>query len=239
MYKQVTGAHLTPYLTSPTSPLKKQATITPEEHSLSKEIDQVDLPSIASSDLLQSEEEPKSIKRCVKSKDSIFSNKCSSQILQHHTSIHQLYGSTGIANSNGELEAEYKSREKQLSLQQCCKSEESVASDKSKQCNSLNENTEKNSQHNAIVSFCTCKRGCGSARSCSCKASHIPCSSACHSSITSCSNFPTVKKLEVVELSEKSQNTWFNCCGITLFKSDEIDILEGKWLTDNIIIKGF
>ena len=37
-----------------------------------------------------------------------------------------------------------------------------------------------------------------------------------------------MKKLEVVELSEKSStllNTWFKCYGITLFKSDELDIL--------------
>ena len=30
-------------------------------------------------------------------------------------------------------------------------------------------------------------------------------------------------------------NTWFICSGITLLKSDELDILEGKWLTDSIV----
>ena len=49
VYKQVTGAHLKPYLTAPTSPLKKMATIKPEEHCLSKQIDQVDLSGISSS----------------------------------------------------------------------------------------------------------------------------------------------------------------------------------------------
>ena len=41
-----------PCLTPLTSPLKKPATITPEEHCLSKQIDQVDLPGIASSGIL-------------------------------------------------------------------------------------------------------------------------------------------------------------------------------------------
>ena len=96
MYKQVTGAHLKPYSTPLTSPLKKPATITPEEHCLSKQIDQVDLPGIALSGILQvqeygykSEEEPKSIKLFVKSKDSIFSDQCYSQIQQQHTSTQQ------------------------------------------------------------------------------------------------------------------------------------------------------
>ena len=36
------------------------------------------------------------------------------------------------------------------------------------------------------------------------------CSSACHPSIISCSNFPAVKKLEVVEQSEKSSTCTLN-----------------------------
>ena len=133
VYKQVTGAHLKPCLTPPMSPLKKPASITPKD-CLSKQINQVDLPGIASSSILyvqesgyKSEEEPRSIKLCVKSKDSIFSDQCSSQIPQQHTSTQQSYGSTGIASTNGEQEAEYKSKENKLFLQQYCKSEESVA----------------------------------------------------------------------------------------------------------------
>lgn len=107
VYKQVTGSHLKPYLTPPTSPLKKPATFTPEEHCLSKQIDQVDLPGIASSGILhvqesgyKSEEESiKSIKLCVQSNDSILSQQCSSQIPQQHTSTQQSYGSTGIGNT--------------------------------------------------------------------------------------------------------------------------------------------
>ena len=56
VYKQVTGAHLKCYLTLPTSLLKKPATITPEQHCLSKQIDQVDLPGIASCGILQLQE---------------------------------------------------------------------------------------------------------------------------------------------------------------------------------------
>ena len=88
---------------------------------------------------------------------SFFSGQCSSQIPQQHTSTQQSYGSTSIASTTGEQEAEYKSKENQLPLQQCCKSEESVTSDKFKQCNSLDENTEKNLQDNTILSLCTAK----------------------------------------------------------------------------------
>ena len=77
-----------------------------EEHCLSKQIDQVDLPGIASSGILhvqesgyKSEEEPMSIKLCVKTKDSIFSYQSSSQIPQQHTSKQQSYGSTSIASN--------------------------------------------------------------------------------------------------------------------------------------------
>ena len=76
------------------------------QHCLSKQIDQVDLPGIASSGILhvqesgyKSEEEPMSIKLCVKTKDSIFSYQSSSQIPQQHTSKQQSYGSTSIASN--------------------------------------------------------------------------------------------------------------------------------------------